>query len=249
MTQRLAGSQTEDVPEDRRDARYLVFACAECLQPGGEFLLGHFQGIIRRDAVRLPEKGGDNAVRLLANGGASGAAHGRRLELPAGFQLQEKLTEQSRLADPRLADQADDLRPAAPCAVEGVVAFLRRGKRVMGPLTGMFVRYRGEDYLCNALHAMIDARAQIAFPRWKFSCGAKGTRFVGTFACRPEAMLQVGYEDADGERAWCCNSEIGDLELEVWRGDLRIETLVAEGTAHVEFVSREKRPGVRVSVS
>lgn len=136
----------------------------------------------------------------------------------------------------------------APCAIDGVAAFLKRGARVVGPLTGVFVRYRGDDYLCNAVHTMVRARAELAFPTWSFTAGAGGTRFVGRFAATPERMLQAAYEDADGERAYCCNSEVGDLELEVWRDGARVETLRATGTAHLEFVSRERRPDVRVTV-
>jgi hypothetical protein len=137
----------------------------------------------------------------------------------------------------------------AGCDVEGAGAFLgRRAGRPGRLVTTMFIRYRGEDYLCNALHAFLGTRAELAFPTWKFRCEAKGTQFSGNFSARPEILRQVAYEDPDGEKAWCCNTEIGDLIVDVSRGGKAVETLRATGTAHLEFISRSKRPDVQVTV-
>ncbi len=129
------------------------------------------------------------------------------------------------------------------CHVEGAGAYL--GGRLT---TAMFVHLRGKDYFCNALHAVLGTRSDLAFPGWRFTCGDRGTRFTGSFSAPVAAFRQVTYEDPDGEKAYCCNTEIADLDLEVWRGDARIETLRATGTAHLEFVSRQKRSDVPFTV-
>lgn len=61
-------------------------------------------------------------------------------------------------------------------------------------------------------------------------------------------MLQVRYEDPDGTPSYCCNTEIGELRLEVKRGGEVVDVLTATGTAHLEFGQREKRDGVRLGV-
>jgi hypothetical protein len=134
------------------------------------------------------------------------------------------------------------------CVIDGVAAWLKKMGRTRGPLTGMFIRYRGEDYCTNAIPNLFRSRAEVAFPAFRFEGGARGHTFRGEFSTTPDRMLQVGYEDPDGEKSYCANTEVGDLKLEVFRGSERIDVLTATGTAHFEFGDRAKRENVRLSV-
>ena len=132
------------------------------------------------------------------------------------------------------------------CSLDGVAAFV--GPRALLPLTGIYVRYRGLDYCLNALPRMLRARSEVRFPVWHFRADALGLTFEGTLTAAPRAMVQVGYEDPDGERSWCANSEIANAVLEVRRGTRLMDRLVATGTAHLEFGSRQPWPDVRATV-
>ena len=86
------------------------------------------------------------------------------------------------------------------------------------------------------------------FPTWQLEAGARDLRFQGTFNAPAERLLEVGYQDPDGRPSRCCNSEIADLVLEIFRGGRLLYRLTATGTAHLELGSRDPRPGVRASV-
>ena len=130
-----------------------------------------------------------------------------------------------------------------PCHLETAAAYL--GSRLKG---SVFIRYRGQDYLNNALHTVLLTQVQIDFPAFSFVCGSRGTEFHGTFEAPVEALRQVTYEDFDGGKSYCANTEIGNLTLEVRQGGKVIEILKATNTAHFEFLKRSPWQGVAVSV-
>jgi hypothetical protein len=134
------------------------------------------------------------------------------------------------------------------CALDGVAAYLPRLGKLRGPISGIYVRYRGDDYCLNALPWMLFTRSEIALPSWRFTGYARGLKFVGTFEVRRDRLLQVTYEDPDGERSYCANSEVADLRLEIWRGGRLLDRLGADGTAHLEFGARQPWPEVRATV-
>lgn len=136
----------------------------------------------------------------------------------------------------------------APCVVDGGSGGIKKLGRDVGPFTLVSIHYRGEEFLCNALPYFVTARSQSDFPNLRFQVGARGTRFEGTFTAPPEAFVQVEYEDPNGQKAWCCNTDLGDLVLDVKRGGKLVETLRCTGHANYEFTAREKRPGVRMTV-
>jgi hypothetical protein len=134
------------------------------------------------------------------------------------------------------------------CALDAVAVWVRRLGRLRGPLTSVFLRYRGRDYCLNALPTLLAVRSRAQFPEWSFTAHSEGLRFVGTFRSSPPRMLQVSYEDPDGDKLRCANTEIADLTLEIWKGRQCQDVLVAEGTAHLEFGGRASIPGVRATV-
>jgi hypothetical protein len=118
----------------------------------------------------------------------------------------------------------------------------------LGPVTGVYLRYRGQDWCLNALPRMIFTRSEVRFPVWRFEGSARGLTFTGTLRASPERMVQVRYEDPDGEGSWCANSEIADCTLDVRRGERLLDRLTASGTAHLEFGARAPWPEVRATV-
>jgi len=133
------------------------------------------------------------------------------------------------------------------CSIDGVAAYLKP-LRALGPLTGIYVRYRGQDYCLNALPGLLSARSEVDFPLWRFDGRARDLRFEGTFRVAPERLLQVTYDDPDREKSFCANSEVADLSLTIRRGRRLLDRLAASGTAHLEFGSRAPWAGVRATV-
>ncbi len=134
------------------------------------------------------------------------------------------------------------------CAIDGVGAYLKKLGRPVGPISGFYIRYRGADYCLNAFPNMLRTRSHLDFPSWRFEGSANGLTFKGRFHAAAEKMLQVTYEDPDGERSYCANSEVADLDLEVYREGRLLDTLTARGTAHLEFGDRAPHTGVRATV-
>ena len=77
------------------------------------------QRIGRPDAVALDEEARREAVGPRADRRGDDAAHGRLLEAGGATQPLEHLVDEARLADPRLRDEAHDLRPAVGDAQGG----------------------------------------------------------------------------------------------------------------------------------
>ncbi len=126
--------------------------------------------------------------------------------------------------------------------VEGVAATVRLGP-ASRTVTAVYVRHGGRDYVGQAMPGALHATSDRAFPEWGFTARAGDAILYGRARADPARMLQVEYADPDGTPSFCCNSELGDLTLEIRRGET-IELLSARGTAHVEFGDRARRPDV-----
>ncbi len=126
--------------------------------------------------------------------------------------------------------------------VEGVAATVRLGGAAK-TVTAIYVRHGGRDYVAQALPRALWATSEAAFPSFRFRAAANGVTIEGHARAAPDRMLQVAYEDPDGTPSYCANSEVGDLTIELRRGN-GVELLTATGTAHVEFGGRERRPDI-----
>jgi hypothetical protein len=187
---------------------------------------------------------GGRALESPHQGTAGGAAYGRsiRLELDASpgtfaHLWGRKHTERWAWGHCNAFERRSD------CSLDAVATWLKGL-----PVTSVFLRYRGRDYCLNAMPALFATRSQVRFPQWSFTGRAGGLKFVGTFRALQARMLQVTYEDPDGEKSYCANTEIADFTLEIWRGRHCVDVLVAEGTAHLEFGDRVPRLDVRSTV-
>jgi hypothetical protein len=125
--------------------------------------------------------------------------------------------------------------------IEGIAPVLGKSGR---PITVIYIRYRGRDYLCALPKSLVVARSESAFPEWTFECRTDGLEFVGRARASLDRMLQVQYADPDGTPSFCCNSEIADLEIEVKQRGAVIDTLRATGTANLEFGEHAARADI-----
>jgi hypothetical protein len=169
------------------------------------------------------------------------------------FTFQRELGNQSHLWGRKHSDRwswghCSAFEGRDDCSFDGVSGYIKKLGRPIGPLSGVFIRYRGRPYCLNNLQTMFLTKASIEFPDYKFEGTADGLTFKSHLRAPAERMLQVTYEDPDGERSYCSNTEIADMDLEVWKGDRLLDTLTARGTAHLEFGQRQPRADVRSTV-
>ena len=73
---------------------------------------------------------------------------------------------------------------------------------------------------------------------------------------RASSLVGVTYHDPDGDLAYCYNSEVASMRLNLWdrtsrgrSGWVLRETLVADGTAHFEYAQRAPVDGVELLVT
>ena len=118
------------------------------------------------------------------------------------------------------------------------------------PLNFLFLRYRGKDYRFTEMHQVFQTGGKFELGLWQFHARTGNTLFRGEITGRFEDMVCAEYEDPDGERAWCHNTEVGHCAIRVyqrphllssWR---HVDTLTSLATTHVEFAGRARDPRV-----
>ena len=104
---------------------------------------------------------------------------------------------------------------------------------------------RSRRWRCSATRASFDLTS------WRFEARALRRKLVGEVTARKEDLVGVTYHDPDGELAYCYNTEVADMQLELferrdaftsWR---KRDELRSDGRAHFEYAQREPRRGRR----
>lgn len=149
-----------------------------------------------------------------------------------------------------------DGSPRPETFVDGVSVFVERARREIGPSTPVVGRFLGEDFASTSPVRVLRNSSRFDVTSWRFEAAARTRRLVGSVRARREDLVGVTYEDPDGERAYCYNSEVGSMTLEVWdrraRGaagwHLR-DTLVSDGRAHFEYAQRQPVEGLELHLA
>lgn len=134
---------------------------------------------------------------------------------------------------------------------EGVAAQASLGPIPAPKTTFLFLDYDGEEIAFNMLKWALRARGKYELPEWTFTARTDRWKISGVARASKDNMFQVTYSDPDGAKRYCANSEIADLTIEVmarsgsaWR---RHGSLVATGTAHLEFGRKERFADIPVA--
>jgi hypothetical protein len=79
---------------------------------------------------------------------------------------------------------------------------------------------------------------------------------VGEVDAPRGSLVGVTYHDPDGDPAYCYNSEVASMRVNLWdrtsrgrSGWLLRDTLVADGNAHFEYAQRTPVDGVELLVT
>jgi hypothetical protein len=149
----------------------------------------------------------------------------------------------------------DDLdgTPRPGSFVDGVSVFVPRLGRELGPNTPVVGHLAGADFGSTSPVRVLRNSSRFTLTGWTFEAIDGDTRIAGEVTADRDAMVGVTYHDPDGERAYCYNSEVASMRLNVFRRDKSrfdgwrlVETLVSDGTTHFEYAQREPLPGMEL---
>lgn len=147
-----------------------------------------------------------------------------------------------------------DGAPRPGAFVDGGSVVVPRAGREVGPSTPVVGRFGGADLLATSPWRVLRTPSTFTLTSWTFATGAGERRIAATVTARREDLVGVTYHDPDGDEAWCYNTEVADLRLQVYERGARgagwtlAETLVAPRRAHFEYAQRSPVPGLPVAV-
>jgi hypothetical protein len=146
-----------------------------------------------------------------------------------------------------------DGAPRPDTFVDGVSVYVPRFGRELGPSTPVVGRVDGMDL--NSISPLAVSRnpSEFDLEGWRFEATANGVRVKGTVSARPADLVGVTYHDPDGQLAYCYNTEVADMRLEVLHrqrgGWKRVDELRADGRAHFEYAQRTPIDGVELKIA
>jgi hypothetical protein len=139
--------------------------------------------------------------------------------------------------------------------VDGVSVFVPRFGRTIGPSTPVVARVGGKDVLSTGPLAVQRNESEFDLTHWRFEARTGRRKLHGEVRTRTEDLVGVTYHDPDGELAYCYNTEIADMTLELFERQTpfaaweKRDELRSEGRAHFEYAQREPVVGVELKVT
>jgi hypothetical protein len=139
--------------------------------------------------------------------------------------------------------------------VDGVSVFVPRLGREIGPSTPVVARVGEEDVLSIGPVAVQRNESEFDLTSWRFEARGRRHKLVGQVRANKEDLVGVTYHDPDGELAYCYNTEVADMSLDLferaapWDSWRKTEELQSDGRAHFEYAQRQPVDGVPLKVA
>jgi hypothetical protein len=138
--------------------------------------------------------------------------------------------------------------------VDGVSVFVPRFGRELGPSTPVVGRIGDKDLRSTSPLAVQTNHSEFELTSWHFEARGHGIKVAGVVTARREDLVGVTYHDPDGELAYCYNTEVADMQLDVFERDRpfgawrKHDQLRSDGRAHFEYAQRDPVEGVPLKV-
>ena len=127
------------------------------------------------------------------------------------------------------------------------VRLSRRGM-LLPPMTLVTLDLDGERHRFNQFRHVVRNRGTWRTGRTTFEAWSPAMRVEGELTCAPDDMVQAPYLDPDGTEVFCCNTEIGDARVTVYKrsglGWKEFRRLEGRRRAHFEIGGRTRDPEV-----
>lgn len=148
--------------------------------------------------------------------------------------------------------ETDDGEPRPDAFVDGVSVFVPRFGREVGPSTPVVGRFGGRDFHSTKPLVVIRNDSSFALTSWRFEARDGDRKIIGDVDAGRDDLVGVTYHDPDGDLAYCYNTEIATMRVQVLERDggqwNLVERLVAPGRAHFEYAQREPVPDMTLRV-
>ena len=136
--------------------------------------------------------------------------------------------------------------------VDAVSVFLPRFGRELGPSTPVVGCIGGEPFAATDPLRVVRTSSRFDLTDWQFAARDGNRRLVATVSAPRASLVGVTYHDPDGAPAYCYNSEVATMRLDVMHRSGRrwttAETLHSDGCAHFEYAQRKPVPGASVLI-
>jgi hypothetical protein len=139
--------------------------------------------------------------------------------------------------------------------IDGVSVHVPRFGREIGPNTPVVARLGADDLMSTGPLAVTRNPSRFGLDHWDFEARGGGRRLTAHVSARREDLVGVTYHDPDGELAYCYNTEVANMHIDVWerggrRGPWRqVDELQSDRHAHFEYAQRAPIEGVPLLVS
>lgn len=146
-----------------------------------------------------------------------------------------------------------------PCPgdwIDSISIVASRFGRDLSPKTAVVGRLLGEELQANGPRSILRAESASGLSRYRVETATRTRRVLFEVDAPRETLVGVTYDDPDGDRLRCWNTEVASMRLWIWdrasrRGDfpwkLR-DTLQAPGRACFEYAQRAPLQGVPMHI-
>jgi len=118
---------------------------------------------------------------------------------------------------------------------EAVSSRLKIGRFLSPPMTIIFLKLRGKEYLLNSPISWLLNSSSISGFEWRFSGRSKKTTIWGVCRADPSLCVGLGYVSTDSRVVPCVNSNLADLEIVVSSPDAPRHVIRATRKATLEL--------------